>query len=174
MLRRDLFALVALAVFSAAYPSQAQVATGTYPLGTYDTLGADTINVGNLNVMLDIPVLHKAGRAGTTFTYDLFYNGAIYTPGKITGQPWTPDQNWGWIAETQPLVGFISENSGTTECLIGSRMYPLIRTLQAAFITIILASPIVSPVLKNTMVALGATPTRSRALIQQMGSIITD
>jgi RHS repeat-associated protein len=131
MLRRDLFALVALAVFSAAYPSQAQVATGTYPLGTYDTLGADTINVGNLNVMLDIPVLHKAGRAGTNFTYDLFYNGAIYTPGKITGQPWTPDQNWGWIAETQPLVGFISENSGTTECLIGSRMYPLIRTLQA-------------------------------------------
>ena len=39
-----------------------QVATGTYPYGTYDTPGIDTINVANLNVHLAIPVLHKTGK----------------------------------------------------------------------------------------------------------------
>jgi hypothetical protein len=54
-----------------------QAVTGTYPYGTFDNKGFDTINVGNLNVQFSIPILNKAGR-GTPFTYALSYNSSVW------------------------------------------------------------------------------------------------
>jgi RHS repeat-associated protein len=121
MLKRVFLALLpVLALSIHPFVSSAQVATGTYTLGTYDSLGVDTINVGNLNVMLDIPVLHKAGRAGTNFTYDLFYNGSIYTPPTSSGQPWNIDTNFGWASQTLPLTGYLTESTVHGICVLGA------------------------------------------------------
>jgi hypothetical protein len=45
----------------------AQVATGSYAYGSYDSPGIDSINVGNLNAHLTIPIVNKPGRGGTTY-----------------------------------------------------------------------------------------------------------
>lgn len=102
-----------------------QVAVGTYQYGAFDSLGADTINIGNLNVMFSAPVLNKPGRAGTNFTYTLFYNGSIWTPTTVGGTTtWVPDQNWGWSGQTQILSGFVSYNEINSSCIIGGRHFP--------------------------------------------------
>jgi RHS repeat-associated protein len=86
----------------------AQVATGVYPYGTFDNPGPDTINVGNLNVHLDIPVLNKAGR-GMPFTYDLSFDNSIWYPMTVNGtKSWTPVQNFGWRGITEIATGYVS------------------------------------------------------------------
>jgi hypothetical protein len=55
------FASLALLLLSTAV-AMGQVATGSYSYGTFNTKGIDTINVGNLNVHVAIPVLQKLGR----------------------------------------------------------------------------------------------------------------
>ena len=89
-----------------------QVATGTYPYGTFDSPGFDTINVGNLNVHFSIPVLHKAGR-GIPFTYDLGYDSSIWVR---SGSQWLPMQNWGWLGVTEAWTGYISESVDQEVC----------------------------------------------------------
>ncbi len=69
-------ALACLLAFSPLL-ANAQVSSGIYPFGAFDSKGLDTIDLGSLNTILKLPILHKTGRAGTDFTYDLAYNGSI-------------------------------------------------------------------------------------------------
>lgn len=89
-----------------------QVATGTYPYGTFDKKGFDTINVGNLNVHFTIPVLHKAGR-GVPFNFDLGYDSSIWAPVTASGAvSWQPSAGWGWIASSAVLSGRLIYSTG--------------------------------------------------------------
>jgi YD repeat-containing protein len=98
------------AVLIATSSLQGQVATGTYPYGTYDSPGIDTINVGNLNVHFAIPVLNKTGR-GTPFTYALSYDSSVWMPETVSGVlQWQPINNWGWRGATEMTTGYISDN----------------------------------------------------------------
>ncbi|WP_446743084.1 RHS repeat domain-containing protein [Silvibacterium acidisoli] len=100
-------------------------ALGTYSFGTFDNKNFDTINLGNLNVIFSIPVLNKAGRAGTNFTYSLTYNGMIWTPGIVNGvTEWVPAQNWGWQGETEALTGYISETQYSGTCVTSKGKFP--------------------------------------------------
>ena len=73
----------------------AQVQTGLYPYGSFDNLGADTIDRGSLNVHLSIPVVNKQGR-GVPFQYQLVYDGLVWTPvGSEGSQTWTAAVGWG-------------------------------------------------------------------------------
>jgi hypothetical protein len=74
LLRASITVIVLLVAFASA---SAQVATGTYPYGTYDSPGLDTINVGNLDVHFSIPVLNKSGR-GLPFYYNLSYDSSVW------------------------------------------------------------------------------------------------
>jgi hypothetical protein len=82
-----------------AYSAKAQVGTGQYALGTYDNLGPDIINVGNLNLMLDIPVLHKDGRAGTPHTATYFSEWSCSLSGCLMRMISQPVRvfAWGWV-----------------------------------------------------------------------------
>jgi hypothetical protein len=85
----------------------AQVPTGTPPFGSFSG-GPDAVNLGNLNVHIDVPVLSKAGR-GTNFTYDLSYDTSVWYPSSVSGtNTWTPVYNWGWRAATEANTGYIS------------------------------------------------------------------
>lgn len=102
-----MLAVVAVLTLVASF-SNAQVATGSYPYGTFDTLGPDTINVGNLNVHLSIPVLNKAGR-GLPFTYALSYDNSVWYPLISNGTTaWTPVQAFGWRGSTEIATGYVS------------------------------------------------------------------
>jgi RHS repeat-associated protein len=93
-----------------------QVATGNYTYGTFDSKGLDTINVGNLNVHLAIPVLSKAGR-GIPFSYNLGYHSSVWMPTGVSGsQIWQPVANWGWAGITEVATGYISYNTSSSVC----------------------------------------------------------
>jgi len=93
-----------------------QVATGTYPYGTFDSPGLDTINVGNLNVHLSIPVLNKAGR-GLTFYYNLSFDSSVWYPATNSGsQSWVPAQSFGWSGQTDGPLGYVTYGIMTAQC----------------------------------------------------------
>jgi hypothetical protein len=79
-----------------------QNATGRQNFGSFSG-GPDIINLGNLNVHLDVPVLHRQGR-GIPFIFDLTYDSAsVWTPvtnGSTT--TWVKQSGWGW--SPQPTV----------------------------------------------------------------------
>lgn len=95
MLKKTFYALLACLYVSTGF-AVAQVTTGIYANGSFDTRGPDTINVGNLNMHLNVPVLHKNGR-GLPFVYDLNYDSSVWYPSSASGTPvWTPVTQWGW------------------------------------------------------------------------------
>jgi hypothetical protein len=95
--------------------ASAQVTTGTPPFASFGG-GPDVINLGNLNVHLDVPVRQKSGR-GLDFSYDLTYDNSVWSPVSSTGTAvWTPVFNWGWAAQTQIATGFISFSTIHTNC----------------------------------------------------------
>ncbi len=99
------FALIVIVISSFAL---AQVATGTPRFESFGGGPFDIVNLGNLNVHFAIPVLHKAGRE-TPFTYDLSYDGSIWTPVTSNGvTQWQPATNWGWRGATEAKTGYIS------------------------------------------------------------------
>jgi len=107
----------------------AQVATGAYPFGTYDNLGFDTVNVGNLNVHSNFPVLSKAGR-GIPFTYNISYDSSIWTPVPSgSSAVWQPVLNWGWRGQTEGGTGYMSASvvisTCTTEEHVGGSIHPV-------------------------------------------------
>jgi len=67
---------VMLITIFASLRTTGQVTTGAYAHGTFINLGPETVNVGNLNLHLTVPVLHKPGR-GLPFAYDLSYDSSI-------------------------------------------------------------------------------------------------
>jgi hypothetical protein len=90
----------------------AQVPTGTPPFSS-SAGGPDVIDLANLNVHLDIPVLNKPGR-GTNFTYDLSYDSSVWYPVGASGtKVWTPVTNWGWRGVTEVATGYISYTATT-------------------------------------------------------------
>lgn len=110
MTQRHFASLALLLLFTAV--AMGQVATGSYSYGTFNTKGIDTINVGNLNVHVAIPVLQKPGR-GMPFSYALGYDNSIWS--MATGS-WQPVQNWGWLAETVIPTGYITYSKRTAAC----------------------------------------------------------
>ena len=93
-----------------------QVTTGQYPYGTFDSPGVDTINVGNLNVHLTIPVLNKPGR-GLPFQANLAYDSSVYYPAPVgSSKTWTPTLQFpGWMNETGLIFGSFSYSSIGTQ-----------------------------------------------------------
>jgi hypothetical protein len=90
--------------------SAAQVVTGTPAFGSFGGGPFDTVNLGNLNVHLAIPVLNKAGR-GMPFTYTLSYDSSAWTPVTTSGvTQWQPSVQWGWTAQTAVTTGYITYN----------------------------------------------------------------
>jgi RHS repeat-associated protein len=83
------------------------------------------IDLANLNVHLDIPVVNKAGRGGMNFTYDLNYDSSVWYPVGASGsQVWTPVSNWGWRGVTEIETGYVSYSSVTTPwCLHAGEYY---------------------------------------------------
>ena len=74
---------------------QNTVAPGTPAFGSFDG-GPDILNLGNLNVHWNFPILTKAGR-GTPFVYNIPYDSTIWTPVTTTGSPvWTPPYTGGF------------------------------------------------------------------------------
>ncbi|MHB8217051.1 MAG: RHS repeat domain-containing protein [Candidatus Sulfotelmatobacter sp.] len=100
--------------------ASAQVSTGTPSFSSPGGGPFDNVNLGNLNVHLSIPVLHKAGR-GMAFTYDLSYDSSVWTPVTVNGVPqWQPATDWGWRGITEARTGYISNKSSTStinECV---------------------------------------------------------
>jgi RHS repeat-associated protein len=95
---------------------------GTPPFGSFSG-GPDIINNSNLNVMIDVPIRHKAGR-GNPFTYDLVYNTLIWAPVGTSGsQTWQPISNLGWTTATQAQTGYVTSASQSTEneCIVGGK-----------------------------------------------------
>jgi hypothetical protein len=100
--------VVAIGMVFSASTMLGQVTTGTYSYGTFDNLGLDTVNVGNLDVHFSIPVLNKAGR-GIPFYYNLSYDSSVWYPVTTNGvQYWTPVQGFGWAANTDVATGYAS------------------------------------------------------------------
>lgn len=105
-----------------------QVATGTPPFGSFGG-GPDTINLGNLNDHITVPILNKPGR-GTPFSYNLTYDTSVLYPSTVSGtKTWTPVYNWGWSAATQANTGYISNTSGFDQCYYMQGRIKLLGTL---------------------------------------------
>ena len=95
-------------IFSAGRGLNAQVQTGTPPLGSFGG-GPDIINLANLNSHITIPVLHKPGRGGFDFNYNLGYDTSVWYPvGSSGSQSWQPTANWGWTSSTTAVAGQIT------------------------------------------------------------------
>ena len=91
-----------------------QVATGSYPYGTFDSKGFDTINIGNLNVHFSIPLINKPGR-GLSFYYNLGYDSSVWYPTSVNGSlVWEPVPAFGWKGETEMLTGYASYDATTS------------------------------------------------------------
>jgi len=101
----------------ATFTIEAQVATGSYPYGTYDNPGPETINVGSLNVHFAIPILAKTGRGGMNLNYSLVNDSSIWTPvGVVGSQTWQPALHWGWSSDTDAVTGVLYYRSTPQKC----------------------------------------------------------
>ena len=89
----------------------AQIATGAPPFSS-TTGGTDTIDLGNLNVHIDFPILSHAGR-GLPLHYSWSYDNSIWYP---SGSAWIPVTNWGWRSQTEAAVGYITYVQNQTKC----------------------------------------------------------
>lgn len=93
--------------------------TGLYTFGSFDNRGFDTVNIGNLNVHFEVPIVNKPGR-GLPFQYSLVYDGLIWSAGAASGtSAWTPDPEWGIHAQLfDRVMGYISYEYKTEKCII--------------------------------------------------------
>ena len=131
VLRKSFYALVLLLSASAA---MAQVATGAYPYGTFDNLGIDSINDGNLNVHFSLPVLNKAGR-GLPFYYNLSYDSSVWYPATVSGTTsWDAVQNFGWRGDTEIVTRYMTYGSDTTTITGTGHSGTCTRTIYSSFI----------------------------------------
>lgn len=90
-----------------ALPSPAQVVTGTPPFGSFAG-GPDVVDLGNNNVHLAIPVLHKPGR-GQNFIMDITYDSSVWLPVGASGsQFWSSVNNWGWQGIYNNSMGYLT------------------------------------------------------------------
>src|ERR1700685_1139604 len=121
MTRAYYFTLV-LAFLLSAGIAEAQSPTGTPPFSS-STASADTIDLSNLNIHLDIPVRRKAGRS-MNFNYDLSYDSLVWYSSSVNGvQTWTRVNNSGWRQITEAKVGYISYSTQLVSCGQGEGDY---------------------------------------------------
>jgi RHS repeat-associated protein len=103
--------------------AQQTPATGIPPFGSFGG-GPEAINLSNLNIHLNIPIISKPGRGGG-FSYALAYDGSIYSPTTASGsQTWTPVVNWGWAGQTQISTGYVFYTRITGDCGSGKGRVP--------------------------------------------------
>jgi RHS repeat-associated protein len=80
---------------------------GLPPFGSFGG-GPDQINLANLNVHVDVPVMTKQGR-GTPFSYTLKYDSSVWYPTGPSGNiKWQPANNWGWAGQSSVIFGSVS------------------------------------------------------------------
>ena len=111
IMKRTILSLVFILAWTGTL--EAQIATGTPPFSSIGGGPVDAVNLGNLNVHLSVPILHKAGR-GYPLNYDLSYDSSIY---QIVSGGWQPALHFGWTAQTQAATGYLTytlvPNSGS-------------------------------------------------------------
>ena len=105
-----ILSIVAL-IFVFAFPCLGQVQTGSPPLGSFSG-GPDVINLANLNVHLNIPIVNKPGR-GIPFVYNLMYDSSVWSP---AGGSWNPAPNFGFSVQTTTVSGGPSYSVSVTYC----------------------------------------------------------
>jgi len=130
---RNLSIVVLVFVFDVAslipLPASAQApGTGTPPFSSFSGGSGDLINLGDLNVHLTVPIIHKPGR-GLPFDFDLAYDSTVWTP-KFQGQvfQWQPVQNlgsWGWTVASSEAGYFTHNTSQQGVCQPPGWSHPL-------------------------------------------------
>jgi len=98
--------LLSLMMVSSSY---AQVATGFPPFSSA-TGGPDVINLANLNVHWEFPIVDKQGR-GLSFHYALKFDNSIWTvvQDQFGEKKWQPVTNtMGWTRQTEAIAGFMT------------------------------------------------------------------
>jgi len=118
-MRRILLAFLFLSAFFSASAQTTQTPQpGLYEFGSFDTRGVDTINRGNLNVHMTVPIVNKPGRGGTNFNFALNYDGLVWSPTKsaLGINTWEPAPNWGWTTESTAEFGYITYNKTSVQC----------------------------------------------------------
>lgn len=96
--------------------ASAQVQPGTPAFGSFGG-GPEVLNLGNNNAHWGIPVLHKAGRGGFNFAYDLGYDTSVWYPVGVSGsQSWQPVGNWGWSGGPGGAGGGLTYNATDYTC----------------------------------------------------------
>lgn len=98
--------VVGLVILGGVCCQAQQNATGTQTFGSFSG-GPDTINLGNLDVNLVIPILQKQGR-GIPFVFNLTYDSSLVWLPVTTGSSttWTPQRGWGWPVPVS-AVGYV-------------------------------------------------------------------
>jgi RHS repeat-associated protein len=96
MIRKFRYVLLVISLGLVTSIASAQVATGIPP---YSSLGGgpDAINLANLNAHFAFPVLHKPGRGGLNFNFDLTYDSSFWQQITYEGSTyWNPVATDGW------------------------------------------------------------------------------
>lgn len=99
----------------------AQVPTGVPPFNSFGGGPFDIINLGDLNVHFQIPIVKKTGR-GMPFYYLLSYDSSMWMPGTVNGQStWVQSTNGGWTSQSNGLTGSLTSPSTTTYCYVNGQ-----------------------------------------------------
>src|SRR5262249_55671070 len=118
-IRQFLMVLAAVVGFFSAL-SFSQSETGIPPFSSFGG-GFDKINLSNLNIHLEIPIVSKAGR-GLPFNYALAFDNSFWTTRIITVDhhpeyAWEPRTKlFGWIRQTDALGGYMLAGIGHLGC----------------------------------------------------------
>lgn len=100
----------------------AQVTTGMPKFASFGG-GPDVIDLGNLNVHWDFPIINKPGR-GLPFTYKLTYDNSLWTPASdgMGGYYWQLTGGWG--QQGTSVTGYVNVTSTQLKCNLGTRVEP--------------------------------------------------
>lgn len=110
----------------------AQVATGVPPFNSFGGGPFDTINLADLNIHFQVPIMNKSGR-GMPFWYVLSYDSSMWMPGTSNGQStWVQSPNGGWTAQSNGLTGSLT-SSGTTSYCYDANGHPLGTIVNTSF-----------------------------------------
>ena len=93
-----------------------QVVTGTPPFGSFGGGPFDTVNLATLNTHFSIPIYTKPGR-GMPFVFYVNYDSSVWYPvtsGATTS--WQYVSNWGWQAQGNTVVGYVTATGQPGYC----------------------------------------------------------
>lgn len=105
-------AVAALIVSVLTGTAVAQVTTGIPPFGSFSGGQFDTIDLGNLNVHLAIPIINKAGR-GLSASHAITYDSSLWIN---AGGVWVHSENFGWGGLSGPSVGWVYYSTRQIKC----------------------------------------------------------